>query len=217
MSSEEQDRIEAMLREPADRLPPPDGAWTRVRRRAWRRKWAKAGIVVAAGLVITAGAVPAALAVRHTSNDQTLQVTNTPTPGLGHHSTLFRPAPPSPSSTPTTARNGQPLAGFTPISVSFVSQTVGWVWGSAGPAGPGVIAATTDGGHTWVRRPAPPVTATDVAGSGDSGIRYANGQVGYVFGADTFMTLDAGLHWQRIRRPGRVVDLEAMNGRVWPR
>jgi photosystem II stability/assembly factor-like uncharacterized protein len=214
VSGDEQERIDALLRESTDRLGPPDGAWERISRRARHRRWAKAGIAVAAGLVIVAGAVPTALAVRHSSDNQTLEFTNnTPTPGPAQHT--IAPAPTTPPSTPPATQSGNALAGFVPISVSFVSQNTGWLWGSTAHFGPGVIAQTTDGGLTWTRTAAPPVTATDPAGSGDSGIRYATGDVGYVFGAHTFLTRDAGKVWHSLHLPGRVVDLEAMNKRVW--
>jgi photosystem II stability/assembly factor-like uncharacterized protein len=215
VSGDEQDRIDALLRESTDPLGPPDGAWERINRRARRRKWGKAGLAVAAGLVIVAGAVPSALAVRHSSDNQTLEFTNnnTPTPGPAQHT--IAPAPSTPPSTPPATQSGNQLAGFVPTSVSFVSQSVGWLWGSTAHFGPGVIAKTTDGGLTWTRAAAPPVTATDPAGAGDSGIRYATGEVGYVFGTHTYFTRDAGLHWHSLHLPGRVVDVEAMNGRVW--
>jgi hypothetical protein len=68
--------LDALLRQPGERLSPPDGSWALVTKRARRRKWAKASLSIAAVIVVIAGAVPAIIAVRGNSNDQKLIVSN---------------------------------------------------------------------------------------------------------------------------------------------
>lgn len=217
MSRYDEHDVDALLRRPAERLTPPDGTWEQVARRARRRRWAKATLGVVAGVVVVAGAIPAVIAVRHDSNDQSLQIASPSNsgrarPGPSHSPIATSSARPSAVEEPSTPTGP---AGFTPTSVSFVSQTVGWAWGSTTHFGPGVVAQTRDGGQTWTALAAPQVHMTDPGGSGDYGIRFANGELGYVFGTKLFMTPDAGQRWQPVALPGRVIDLETMNHRVW--
>jgi hypothetical protein len=219
MTYDERD-LEALLRQPTERLAPPDGSWELVSRRARRRKWAIAGAGGAAVMVILAGAVPAVLAVRHNSNNQTLALK---TPIIAAHRTSGKQAPSPVQSTPPTIASSSAavtappsnLAGFIPTSVSFVSQNVGWLWGARSHRGLGVVARSTDGGGTWSKVTAPPVEATDPQGGGDFGIRFADGTTGFVFGTRLFVTKDAGARWTLVTLPGPVVDLEAMNQRIW--
>jgi hypothetical protein len=206
--------LDALLRQPTERLAPPDGSWELISRRARRRKWVKASVGVAAGVVVVAGAVPAVIAVRDTSNNQTLAVKS---PTIAAHRSSATPAPVPVLSAPASPSAPQPssLAGFTPTSVSFVSQTAGWLWGSTSHFGPGIVAHTGDGGRDWSALPAPAIGSTDPAGDGDYGIRFADGATGYVFGSALFVTQDAGQDWRPVDLPGRVIDLETMNNRVW--
>jgi photosystem II stability/assembly factor-like uncharacterized protein len=209
--------LDTLLRQPVERLSPPEGIWEQVSRRARRRRWAKAGLGVAASVVVVAGALPAVIAVRHDSSDQSLRVqepsgSRAPRPSPSHSTKATESPRPSAVTAPAVPTGP---AGFTPTSVSFVSQTVGWLWGSTTHFGHGVVAQTRDGGQTWSAVGAPPVDATDPGGSGDYGIRFANGELGYVYGTKLFLTADGGRRWAPVALPGRVVDLETMNHRVW--
>jgi len=133
--------------------------------------------------------------------------------------TATRPPTPAP-----TAVAGPVPADFTPVSATFVSADVGWTLGSTrcGAASCAVIVRTTDGGRTWSRVAAPPalvVTAYfGAATSGVSGIRFANGADGWVFGPDLWATHDGGATWHRITFAGmaaaRIWTLEAGHGSV---
>jgi hypothetical protein len=210
--------LDALLRQPTERLAPTAHTWDDITRRARRRKWAKASLAVAAGVAVVAGAVPAVIAVHGTGGDggdQTLQQVASQQTSPQPNSTMASPRP-VPVLSSTAATPAATLNGYTPISVSFDSQSEGWLWGSTTHLGPGVIAHTVTDGASWLRMPsAPPVNATDPEGGGDYAIRFATGDIGYVFGSQTFITQDKGQSWQPMSFPGRVVDLEAMNQRVW--
>jgi photosystem II stability/assembly factor-like uncharacterized protein len=206
------DELEALLRQDPERLAPPAGSWETITRRARRRRWAKGGVGVAAGAIVLAGAVPAVLAVRHTSDNQTLSLR--PQHAVSRPMQTSRPVGPAVRRTSTAAATT--VAGLAPTSVSFVSQDVGWLWGATHHLGPGIVAKTTNGGGAWTPVGTPPqIAATDPNGSGDSGIRFADGDTGYVFGRRLFLTDNGAQTWNPVSLPGRVIDLETMNNRVW--
>jgi hypothetical protein len=118
--------------------------------------------------------------------------------------------------------------GFSPLSVTFVSASQGWVLGGA-PCGDGsvrcaVIVRTADGGHTWTRTPAPATTVGQATGawrdgaSGVGGIRFADANDGWLFGPELWITHDGGATWQSQAVPGgsdsQVMTLEAHAGLV---
>lgn len=219
MNSPRDDELDALLREPIERLAPPPGSWETVSRKARRRKWAKAGASVAAGVVVLAAAVPAVIAVRHNAGDQTVQIANPPSRPVTTppHTAATRPAPAGSSTPPsaaTTTAVPADLVGFVPESVSFISQSVGFLWGSIGPSHQGVVAQTFDDGATWTRLPAP---AVDTAGgrAGDGQIRFGRPDVGFIFGAKYFVTMDGGNTWNQYPSNGYIDDLETARGRVW--
>jgi hypothetical protein len=220
MTPDERD-LDALLRQPTERLAPPEHGWEQITRRAQRRKWVKASLAVAAGVVVVVGAVPAMIAVRASNNNndgqsslQTVTATN-----KENHSvpvTTAKPAPvPSLSSAPAVPPD---LVGFFPASVSFVSYRRGYAWGSIGSSPAGVIAQTTDGGTTWTKLAAPNVdnSFATTGPDADGQIRYASGTEGFVFGAKLFATTNAGESWSQVQAPGYIDDLEAThNHRVW--
>jgi photosystem II stability/assembly factor-like uncharacterized protein len=211
------DDLEALLRQQPERLDAPEGSWTQITRRAHRRKWAKATLSVAAGLIVLAGAVPAVIAVRHNSDDQTIQEAGTPTTTATLPTSSQKPAPiPAVSTTPTPPVSTS-LDGFIPDSVSFVSQTDGYAWGRISGSTTGVVAHTVDGGSTWTRLAAPPVTDSfardDLAGDGQ--IRFGSGSVGFIYGAKYFVTSDGGTTWVPYSSPGYIDDLETISGQVY--
>lgn len=198
--------LDELLRQPVERLSAPEGTWDRIGRRARFRKGVKAGLGVAATVIVIAGALPAVIAVRHSSDDQTLAVGH-----FGQKRTDGSSAPrPSPSPVSNSA-----LAGFFPESLSFVSPTVGYLWGSAGTSRQGIVAKTTDGGLRWTRLPAPPVNNAWLASRGADQIRFASGEIGFLYGSRNYVTTDGGQHWQPYAAPGYIADLEAMNQHIW--
>jgi photosystem II stability/assembly factor-like uncharacterized protein len=207
MSDDERDRdLDALLRQPAERLAPLDGSFALVSRRARRRKFAKAAVGVAAGVIVLAGAVPAVIAVRHNSNDQSLAINDKTIPASHSRSGPSQ----SPSVQPRT-----PLTGFFPQSLSFVTPTEGYLWGSIGTSRRGVLARTVDGGTNWAKVGAPPVNFSSDGGNGDGQVRFAYSKDGFVFGSSYFATRDGGSNWQRVPSPGYIDDLETSHGQVW--
>jgi hypothetical protein len=112
------------------------------------------------------------------------------------------------------------VEGLDPTSLSFVSPYVGYLLGyaqqggSAGRIAPrAVLARTDDGGGSWHRVLAPPVSSG--AAVDGAPVRFVTADVGFVFARRLWRTVDAGQHWVRLPRLGRVVDLMAADGKVW--
>lgn len=116
-------------------------------------------------------------------------------------------------------------AGFSPVSVTFVSAKIGWVLGTV-PAGTTTalaIAHTTDGGVTWSRSPAPTVTLGTASAVR---IRFANTADGWImappsgstshFPTTLWWTHDGGAVWHQGAVPGggHVAALAASHGLV---
>jgi hypothetical protein len=218
MTTPRDDRdLDALLRQPAERLVPPDGSWDLINRRARRRKWAKASAAVAAGVIVVAGAVPAVIAVRHNSDDQSIEIANA-TPSNHVNSAIKTPKPAVVASSPTpTVSTSAPapkpvsLAGFKPASLSFISKDYGFLIGPT-TSRSAVVAETTNDGESWSGLATVPVNGSKV------GIRFASGAIGYVFGSKFFMTEDGGLVWTAEPTPGTsgyIDDLETMDQKVW--
>ena len=212
--------IDALLRQATERLAPPDGSWELISRRARRRKWAKASVAVTAGVIVVAGAVPAVIAVRHSGGEQSVAIANTASPPAQqrqhHASTQPAPTVTTPATSPT-ATAPAPLAGFVPDSLTFVSQTDGYLWGTVPGSHAGVIAHTTNGGSTWTSVPAPPVmdSASGAGIAGDNQIRFGSAEVGFVYGALYYVTTDGGQSWHQYSAPGYIDDLETVHQQVW--
>jgi photosystem II stability/assembly factor-like uncharacterized protein len=187
------DDLDDLLRGHSEPLQPPAGSWESVRRRARRRKAAKlAGAVLATAVIVGGGVVPTVLIHNTHTNEQRLTVAAVPTTA-------------SPATPVDTVHTDAGLPGFQPRSVSFVSQTVGFMLGSdAGSAA--TIVKTVDGGSTWT------VLAQLPGVTGSEGIRFATGEIGFVFGALTYLTTDGGLSWSPQPSPGYIGDLETVNG-----
>jgi hypothetical protein len=140
-------------------------------------------------------------------------------------------AAPTPSLAPPTAAavpaGGPVPAGLQVFSVTFASPDLGWALGTAPCASAPCtsLVRTADGGRSWVGIPAPrtpivPATTGSAAGAGSgvSGVRFADPRDGWVYGPDLWATHDGGSSWQRQVIPGapsaRVVALEASGGTV---
>jgi photosystem II stability/assembly factor-like uncharacterized protein len=136
---------------------------------------------------------------------------------------------PSPTPSATSVSPGAIPADFQPLSVTFVSADMGWVLGSTscGANTCPVIVRTLDGGRTWTRIAAPE-TSIDFggdffgndfqAGSGVTGLRFADPLDGWAFGPGLWATHDGGTTWKQFTIPGlpdgAVLALEASAGAV---
>ncbi len=133
-----------------------------------------------------------------------------------------KPAPgalsvPGPSLSTMTGRPGV-VAGFRPLSVTFVGPTTGAVLGHAGSCAARpctAIAGTHDYGKSWSEIGAPPA-GPPAATTGVSQIRLLNLHDGWVYGPALFATHNGGRSWHPIRSlPGRVIDLSAVGRRAF--
>jgi photosystem II stability/assembly factor-like uncharacterized protein len=126
-----------------------------------------------------------------------------------------------PSATERAGHSGGPaLAGSFLMDLTWVSDQRGWVL-AALPCSRGLcprVAATGDGGRTWVPLPVPPGViqngAVNCARVGCiSQLRFATTRVGYLFGPALYQTGDGGRTWRRV--PSRPVEaLEPSAGAV---
>jgi hypothetical protein len=128
-------------------------------------------------------------------------------------------APTTPAPTAAAERTG--LAGFAATSVTFVSTEEAFVLGTTACAHEPctAIAATPDRGGKWEELPAPAVPLGDpLANSGQAaawGIRFADPELGFVFGNGLWVTTDGGRQWTATASPGgSIVDLEVIDGQV---
>jgi photosystem II stability/assembly factor-like uncharacterized protein len=230
--------LDRWLNQQVTPLPPPDGTFELVTRRARRRKIRKAVVSAA-----SAGAVAAAVAVAIPLSSS-LHLTTSPTnagmaagarsatsssgkptastslgTGTANAADSGTPSPAtSVSATSSLAAPGSLPADFMPTSVTWDSATTGWVIGPAGTPGhcananPDIctsIARTDDGGQTWHGLPAP--STTDV-----TGLAFLNASYGWAFGPELWATDDGGQHWHQVNTGGMSVpQLETMSGRVY--
>lgn len=195
------DRVdfEHVFRGRGEELAPPGGAWRAISRRALRRKRAKRSLSVAAGIVVIAGAAPAVLAVTGSSDNQKLQITNSP----------------QSDTTSTLGGDTDPvvhpsLSRLAPTSVSFVTQSEGWVSGVLRVPGgtvAGGLARTETAGASWTIEDPQPVA--------DGTVRFADSTQGLSFGEDYQATNDGGLTWHTLPSPGYISDLETSHGVIW--
>jgi photosystem II stability/assembly factor-like uncharacterized protein len=126
-----------------------------------------------------------------------------------------RGGPPGAAGRPSIVSTTQPIlpaANFVAVDISWVSAREGWVLGGdpdgcAGQLCPVLLAHTDNGGASWARIPAPPAfvpliepadTSTECSAiiACVDAIRFADAQVGYVFGANSlWITSDGGRSW----------------------
>jgi hypothetical protein len=133
------------------------------------------------------------------------------------------PATTTPTTAPTvTAPIGGPVPnGFAATSVTFVSPEEAFVLGTApcAKAPCTSIVRTLDRGVNWRGLPAPVVplgnAEADPAGPAVWGIRFANPEVGFVFGNGLWETSDGGEQWTSAASPGASIEsLEVIDGQV---
>jgi hypothetical protein len=110
---------------------------------------------------------------------------------------------------------------FAATSVTFVSQSSGWVIGQAGKPGRCFtqyctsVAGTSDGGKSWHGVPAPRIGPPD-GGTGVSQIRFLEGLNGWAFGPQLWATHNSGQSWTAVPLGGRrVLSLETVGNEAF--
>lgn len=215
--NERRDPIEAWLSADVELLPPPQGAFDRVHRRARHRRAMKAVTAAAGAAVIIAAGVTVPQLSGLLKGNPTVPAKIIMTPSASpavRPGTLAVPGPPF-----STAGGGPaPAAGFRATSVTFVGSTLGAVLGQAGScrAGPcTAMAGTHDYGSTWTEIGAPPAGPAD-GRSGVSQVRFLNQRIGWAYGPQLYATHDGGKSWRAIdTHGGRVIDLSTVGRRAF--
>jgi hypothetical protein len=234
---EPRDDIDTWLEERVTPLLPRPGTFEQVRKRARRRKLGQATLAVAGAAVVVAGAiiVPRLVLPGHVGGAPVAESSSTTpaqqsSPSPAKPSSLGTAGSEEGSATPTPSPTSDLVPpNFAASSVTFVSQSTGWVIGQAGtpghcgPPDPNIctsLARTEDAGHTWHGIPAP-VSGPPDGGTGVSQVRSLDGVHGWAFGPQLYATHDGGLTWHRIPTHGmRVTGLETVNGvafAIWAR
>jgi photosystem II stability/assembly factor-like uncharacterized protein len=225
------DGLDRWLGREVNPLPPPEGTFELIKRRARRRKARKLAVTVSAAAAV---AVAAVLVPRVVD----LQINSRSSGGLAAGSNSITPTANAsgqsygtgtPAASPATSATSSPSggitsehapvpAGFRPASVTFVGVHTGFVIGQAGTPGHCAtqyctsVARTDDGGQTWYGLPAP-VTGPASGAAGVSQVRFLNTLHGWAFGPELWATHDGGQTWTRIATNGqRVVALETAGG-----
>ena len=135
---------------------------------------------------------------------------------------------PNPSSVPSpvplpsaTLQPGAVLPGFSPLSTTWVSLSMGWVLGHAQcPSGDCLaLLRSVDAGRSWSAVTGPPaLPSLALAPGGVHNIRFADQSNGWAFDPELWATHDGGSTWRRqdLALPGafRVDALEASAGSV---
>ncbi len=234
------DKIDSWLDADAEPLAPPPGAFSRICRRARRRKASRALASVAGAVVVIAAAVAlpqAAQTLLHRGSGNGSHVVaagapprrTVPTPRKTHeakggatpetHSATI--APPATSSLSAGNSGSAAPANFQPTSVTFINTRIGAVIGQAGTPGHCAtryctsLAGSSDYGTSWYGVSAP-VTGAPSGATGVSQVRFLNLHDGWAFGPGLWVTHDGGAHWTPELTSGlRVTGLEAAAGRAF--
>jgi photosystem II stability/assembly factor-like uncharacterized protein len=132
-------------------------------------------------------------------------------------------ATPSPSTAHSDRVPLEPL--FSPADASFLDAEQGWALGricTDGGECASALKVTSDGGQSWETRAAPPTggswwpPGSDLRQvQGVTRLRFADGEHGWAFGSDLFVTGDGGVSWSHDDRLGHVLDLAAEGASVW--
>jgi hypothetical protein len=225
--TDHRDPIEQWLSRDVELLPPPQGTFQRVRRRARQRKAVQV-ISVAAGVAVlaAAGAALPRLASSLTQGTGPAKVAS----GSPSRATSSSAKPASRTPRPSASRHLPPLssagtgrlppAGFRPTSVTFVQQgALGAVIGhggqSCGPAPCTLVAGIRNYCGHWTQIAAPPA-GPPAGASGVSQIRFADRQNGWAFGPALYATHNGGARWSEVTKVGgRVIDLSTVSGHVF--
>lgn len=236
--NDERDPLDLWLRHEIQPLPPPEGTFELITKRARRRKLRKLAITVTSAAAVAAAvtvAVPTVLSLHLGQSSATgsqaasaRSASQTPSGGATQP-TQSAGSTASPSTTPTTGISessqaaGYPTGGpvppnFQPTSVTFIGKNTGWAIGQAGTPGtchnvnPTIctsVVLTQDSGHTWRGVPAPDTNAV-------SGIRFLDGRNGWAYGAQLWSTHDYGNQWTQVSTGGQqVIDLETAGSQAF--
>jgi photosystem II stability/assembly factor-like uncharacterized protein len=189
-----------------------------------RRSRSKVVAAVLAAVAVVAGAIGVAAALRQGDSPKPHIVTPSSTPSSANRASTTRPSPQGPSTSTPTTTNPRLVRPLTPgvESWTWVSDDHGFalVRTACGTEVCVGVRETVDGGHTWTSLAAP--AALDWRAQSDpdtacvnrpclSSIRFANPQIGWLFGPALFHTGDGGHTWTRVPSP-TVADLEIANG-----
>lgn len=244
----ELDPLDRWLNEQVRPLPPPSGTFELITKRARRRRIRKAVISVASAAAVAAAvgvAVPLSTSLHlttpstnavaagsdatpnGTAGSRTTLGAGTATPSKSAASSTTAPssAATSGSATPSS-QTGSTSSGpaylppdYLPDSVTWDSNSTGWIIGRAGTPGqcanknPDIctsIARTDDGGQNWQGVPAPNTAY------GVTGLRFLNASYGWAFDPELWATVDGGQHWHQVNTGNLCVpQLETINGRAY--
>ena len=224
------DDLDQWLDEQITPLPPPDGTFNLIKRRARQRKARKLAITLTTAAAVAAAAVliPRATflqvtgpATRGVAAGDTLQPTQSADRQADGSATPAQTAT-SGSSSSATASALPPVPGnFQPSSVTFIGVHTGWVIGQAGTPGHCAtqyctsIARTDNGGQSWYGVPAPE-TGAPAGSSGVSQLRFLTADDGWAFGPQLWSTTDGGHTWAQVSTGGmRVIGLETAGSRAF--
>ena len=232
-ADDQRDPLDGWLDQQVRPLPPPPGTFELITRRARRRKLRKLAVSVASAAAVAAAAAIATppLLSLHVSPPQqagreAAGGSSASSGGSQQPNGSATRETPSPGNSPGPSAALLPVPpNFQPVSVTFVSTSIGWVIGQAGTPGkcanktdPYIctsIARTDDAGKTWGGGPAPGTTGPNGA-RGVSGIRFLDGKSGWAFGPELWATHDAGKTWTKVDTNGaRVTDLETAGDRAF--
>jgi hypothetical protein len=229
------DGIGEWLDTPVEPLPPPPGTFRRIRRRARRRKAGKlltsaAGAVIVIAAAVTVPVVASSLHGKPSPAGQQAagsRGSSSPAPvasrgsGGSSNSQSGSKVSTRPARLSKTGNGSGVPDNFQPISVTFISQTIGAVIGQAGTPGHcqtadcTSLAGTADYGVTWYGVNAP-VTGPPDGPAGVSQLRFLDINDGWAFGPALWVTHDGGGHWAQEQMPGlRVTSLETAGNRAF--
>jgi photosystem II stability/assembly factor-like uncharacterized protein len=217
------DDLDRWLNQRVTPLPPPDGTFDLIKRRARNRRMRKLAVTVTAAAAAVAAIVtiPRVTLLHITNPDKGVAVGNSTTPpGYNKYSSQQPMGKGTPESSASPGSSGSSTSpppvppNFRPYSVTFIGPHTGWVLGQAGTPGHCAteyctsIARTDDAGTNWYGVPAP-ITGMPSGANGVSQIRFLNDQDGWVYGPQLWATHDGGRTWTEIPTDGkRVVALE---------
>ncbi len=238
------DRIDSWLTADVEPLASPPGAFSRICKRARRRKASRAlasaagaVVVIAAAVVLPHGAQTLLHPLLHRgSGSDAHAVAAGPSP----HRTVPSPrktdeakggatpethsamiAPPATSSLSAGSSGSAAPPNFQPTSVSFINTRIGAVIGQARTPGHCAtryctsLAGTSDYGTSWYGVSAP-VTGAPSGAADVSQVRFLNLHDGWAFGPGLWVTHDGGAHWTPELTSGlRVTGLETAEGRAF--
>jgi hypothetical protein len=241
-SVEMDDALRAAYRGLADGQPVLSGLPERVRKTVHRRRVHRLAAVGGTAAILVPAALIIALAGGGQNEGDQQIVVNTPSPSAATHTPAGTATPGSPSAAasprsssgpvPSASSAGTPAnavlpaggavpVGFEPASVTFVSQSIGYVLGTTSncPSAPCTsMVRTEDGGAHWVGVPAPRVAFGPPAGTQEGStvslVRFADPLNGYAFDPGLWVTHDGARSWHQVDLSGQVRGLATAAGRV---